>query len=368
MKRKGSRLAKSMTADQIERLMGQNSIDWHKTDDPVKKDQLHQQNQALAAQRDALTGGTSTFDSSTGTWNLSRMGTGNAAYQAATLPGATDYSSYVREIQSAKEAAALAALTSAYQQNVLEVDAAEKKIAPTYQAARNQTAASAAVARRNFGEYAAASGLNTGAAAQSELARSIITQGQLNEINTGEAGAYAEIALQRQKLAAEYNNAIAAARANGQADLAQMLYSEKVRLDDAMQTTAYQQAGLDYQAYMANYNARRDAAADAENARKWEYQAQRDAIADAQADRQWEYQQERDAIEDERYEDERDYQRQQDALERAYQRDKDAYDRAMEKWSTLGYLDAESARILGLPAGTRTSDQIYRTAQILHMK
>ncbi len=36
---------------------------------------------------------------------------------------------------------------------------------------------------------------------------------------------------------------------------------------------------------------------------------------------------------------------------------------AIEKWQTLGYLDEESARILGLPAGLPTSDFDYRKAQ-----
>ena len=38
-------------------------------------------------------------------------------------------------------------------------------------------------------------------------------------------------------------------------------------------------------------------------------------------------------------------------------------DLALEKWDKMGYLDAESAEILGLPAGLHTSDYDYKRAQ-----
>ncbi len=39
------------------------------------------------------------------------------------------------------------------------------------------------------------------------------------------------------------------------------------------------------------------------------------------------------------------------------------YENALKKWQALGYLDAESAEILGLPAGLHTSDYDYKKAQ-----
>lgn len=41
----------------------------------------------------------------------------------------------------------------------------------------------------------------------------------------------------------------------------------------------------------------------------------------------------------------------------------DEIDIALKKWQSLGYLDAESAKILGLPAGLHTSDYEYKKAQ-----
>ena len=39
------------------------------------------------------------------------------------------------------------------------------------------------------------------------------------------------------------------------------------------------------------------------------------------------------------------------------------YENALKKWQALGYLDVESAEILGLPAGLHTSDYDYKKAQ-----
>lgn len=94
------------------------------------------------------------------------------------------------------------------------------------------------------------------------------------------------------------------------------------------------------------------------------YQTGRDQIADSRYDAQWQYQLGRDQIADSRYEDELKYSREQDQLNRKYQTDTDNYNRAMAKWQLTGTLDAESAKVLGLPAGTRTSDYEYRMAQL----
>lgn len=42
---------------------------------------------------------------------------------------------------------------------------------------------------------------------------------------------------------------------------------------------------------------------------------------------------------------------------------RDRVDTALEKWKQLGYLDSESAKILGLPEGLHTSDYDYKKAQ-----
>ena len=49
--------------------------------------------------------------------------------------------------------------------------------------------------------------------------------------------------------------------------------------------------------------------------------------------------------------------------EEEYNQSRDSVDNALAKWKALGYLDEESARILGLPAGLHTTDYDYKKAQ-----
>ncbi len=70
-----------------------------------------------------------------------------------------------------------------------------------------------------------------------------------------------------------------------------------------------------------------------------------------------------DSIELYNKERELDYEREADAREEEYKKSRDSVDNALAKWKALGYLDEESARILGLPAGLHTTDYDYKKAQ-----
>ena len=160
-----------------------------------------------------------------------------------TPSNSSDGEDYLKQMYEAKKEAGLAALKAAYDKNVTTVDAAGKKIPGVYDSARNRAAASAAQAQRNFNQQAAATGLGSGTSAQAQLANSVALQGNLNEINTAESNALAELELQRTNLDTEYQNAIVEANANGNYELAAALYQEKVRVDEllAAQEKAYQQ-------------------------------------------------------------------------------------------------------------------------------
>jgi hypothetical protein len=132
------------------------------------------------------------------------------------------------------------------------LDATAAKIPEQYTAARNQTAASAEQGRRNFNEYAAASGLNTGTGGQAQLAINTTLQGNLNTINQAEADALADIETQRLQIQAEYQTAIAQAIAESNIAKAQALYEEAIRVDDGMVTAALNQADENYRAWSAN--------------------------------------------------------------------------------------------------------------------
>ena len=79
-------------------------------------------------------------------------------------------------------------------------------------------------------ERAAANGLSSGASGQAELARSSTMARDLASIGEEEANARADVSLRKKNLTIEYTNAIAQAKANGQAELAKALYNELVRV------------------------------------------------------------------------------------------------------------------------------------------
>lgn len=146
----------------------------------------------------------------------------------------SDYSDYLKELYKQKEDAAIADLEAAYNKNVAEVERAEKSIPKQYETARNQAAGASAQAQRNFDIQAAMTGLGSGTGAQAKIARNVALQNNLNAINTAEANAKADLDLKRTQLFADYNNAIAQAKANGNAALAEALYNEMIRAEQQL--------------------------------------------------------------------------------------------------------------------------------------
>lgn len=53
----------------------------------------------------------------------------------------------------------------------------------------------------------------------------------------------------------------------------------------------------------------------------------------------------------------------QQEYENQYESEQNKIENALSKWKNMGYLDAESAQILGLPVGLRTTDYDYKKAQ-----
>lgn len=124
-----------------------------------------------------------------------------------------------------------------------------------YESGRNQTAAQSEIARRNFSEQANAYGLNSGTSGQAELARSANLQSEL------------------ASLQGQYISAMQRAQSENDIALAQALYSEYVRQEEAAaaadkfaQEMAYKYKALDYEkayndAYLALQQAKNAAEA-----------------------------------------------------------------------------------------------------------
>jgi hypothetical protein len=221
--------------------MNRNSIAYYETTDPAERQRLHEENEALAAKL----GSAVAFDSGTGMWS------GRADQPQSS---GTNYSSWIEDMNKAQREATLAALRAAYEKNVAGLDRAQSAIAPQYQSARNEAAAQSELQKRNFAEYAAANGLNSGAGGQAQLAFANALQGNLSNLAAKEASTLADLELQRSQMETDYENAIAQAEAQGNYELAQQLYQEKVRQDEAMRQQMQWQAQMDLQTQQFQFN------------------------------------------------------------------------------------------------------------------
>lgn len=137
----------------------------------------------------------------------------------------SDYSNpYITELYNQKKQAAADALTSAYQQNMAAYDEKAQETSKRYADQRNQTQAQYEKALKNFGEYSAASGLNSGANAQARLAYGNQNQAGLANLSAGEASALQDIARDRAGVESQYRSDLAANEAAYDADLYNALY------------------------------------------------------------------------------------------------------------------------------------------------
>ena len=177
-------------------------------------------------------------------------------YKTPTLPGATSQADYINAIYDADRQAQEANLRSAYEQQVANLDYQAAQIPKTYDAAANDAAIQAEIARRNLNQSAAGSGLNTGAAGQVALSQSNALQRNMSSIRQAQADAVQKLELERAQQEANYKNAINAAIAQNDLARAQALYQEAKRVDEANMNRAANQAQMDWTVWNALYNRR----------------------------------------------------------------------------------------------------------------
>jgi len=180
--------------------------------------------------------------------------------EAPTLYAGTSQEDAINALYAAKEAAARQQLTSAYNQSMLDYAAQEAKIPGTYDAARNQTSAQHELERQNYNEYAAGTGLNTGAAGQIRLAQNNAYLGNMNALNKAQADAVSALQLERTKAQTAYQDAIAQAVLDNDTQRAQALYQEYQRVDNNLVENSLAQAQLNLNVQQAQHDASADQA------------------------------------------------------------------------------------------------------------
>lgn len=152
----------------------------------------------------------------------------------ATSSGTSSLEDYLKEIYAANLESQKAQLEAAYQQNLAELEESLRKSDDSYTEQKRQTTGTAEQQAANWREVANAMGLNSGAFGQGSLALSNQLQSNLNTLNNAQATAQADIEQQRALLGQQYQLAILEAQANNDFELANALYNEAVRQDEAL--------------------------------------------------------------------------------------------------------------------------------------
>lgn len=197
-------------------------------------------------------------------------------YEAKTLPSYEAQESKVNETYDAKQQSSLAALETAYNQNMMDANATLEKIPATYRAQRNNTEAEYEKQRRAFAEYAANRGVSSGAGSQAQLAYSNQLQSDLNDIGVAQANATADAQLQVSKLKQNYQDSVAQAIKENDYERAAALLGEYQKAAQSVVDVAQAQADEYYRAYQSQIANRQYAA-------EWERTADAEAYSRAKA-------------------------------------------------------------------------------------
>ena len=119
---------------------------------------------------------------------------------------------------------------------------AREAIPQVYQGEKNDLAAQSAVAERNFEEYAAGTGLASGARGQARLAMENTRQAGMSALDAQEGAALAEADRQEAALKRAYQDGIARAVAEGAYDRAAALLEEYRKAEESKVSVSQKQA------------------------------------------------------------------------------------------------------------------------------
>ena len=186
------------------------------------------------------------------------------------------------------------------------------------------------------------------------------TLGKLAANTGGVASSYAVGAASQ---AYDYYNSKTASKIPELYKLAYSMYTDAKSYDTDALKIGMQLGDSDYEKYLDMLKAYNDD-------REFEYDKYSDQVYDEYRNKNYE----RDIFENDRDYDlserkfdnekaENEHKWQQQEYENAFKESEAKIDAALNKWKQLGYLDTESAKVLGLPAGLKTSDHLYKEAQ-----
>lgn len=156
--------------------------------------------------------------------------------------GYSDMTKYLEDMFAQNLESELAALKSAYDTNVAELESQNDKIAEQYRAARNQAAAQNEIEKQSMNERALATGLNTGTSGQIALAQNMAYQGNLGNLYASQAQDQAAGNRALAELMREYNTNVNRTTANINAQKAEAIYNELIRQEEMAAAAAQRDA------------------------------------------------------------------------------------------------------------------------------
>lgn len=172
-------------------------------------------------------------------------------YKAQELPTYQAQEEKVNQTYDAKQDSSLAALETAYNQNMMDANATLEKIPGTYRKQKNNAEAEYEKQRKAFAEYAANSGVSSGAGSQAQLAYSNQLQSDLNDIGVAQANATADAQLQISKLKQGYQDSVAEAVKQNDYERAAALLGEYQKQAQSVVDVAQAQADEYYRAWQS---------------------------------------------------------------------------------------------------------------------
>ena len=161
-----------------------------------------------------------------------------------------NYEADLQKLKEQQQKKAMEDLKNQQNQSLSNLNAEEATIKPTYYKKKDTANVQNQLASKNFAEYLANSGRsNSGIGAQYEMSRQATLQRNLNELNTEEAAAIADINRRKTDVNNAYESGLASANAQIEADYITNLLNERQKAWER------QQAEKEYQESVRQFNA-----------------------------------------------------------------------------------------------------------------
>lgn len=178
---------------------------------------------------------------------------GGGSLGGAALKGRLDA---VNRVYDAARELQLQQLRSAYDANVRSLRAEGEQLPALYRERKNSAAARSELEKRDFNEYAAASGLNSGTAGQAELARLNRLHSDLAALGREETDKKAALEDELRTVRLDYENRVSEAVSKGEMQRAQALLDELRTAEKSAASLAKSQSVDDsfYQAFLDAWN------------------------------------------------------------------------------------------------------------------